>query len=74
MYYSFAIFYFLTCFLYFRMLTIKKQIIEKIYQNANSKNRSNIKKVENSIQLRKRFGVILFWPFYEIYLAIFNDE
>tara|TARA_B100000524_G_scaffold289242_1_gene164252 strand:- start:81 stop:251 length:171 start_codon:yes stop_codon:yes gene_type:complete len=56
------------------MLTIKKQIIEKIYQNANSKNRSNIKKVENSIQLRKRFGVILFWPFYEIYLAIFNDE
>jgi len=54
MYYSFVAFYLLTCFLYFRMLVIKNQIVEKIYQNANSKNRANIKKIKSLIETRKR--------------------
>ena len=74
MYYSFIVFYFLTCFLYFRMLSIKNQIVEKMYQNATSKNRSNIKKIKNSIELRKKIYIVLIWPLYEIYLATFSDE
>jgi len=74
MYYSFIAFYLLTCFLYFRMLTIENQIVEKIYQNANSKNRANIKKIKSLIETRKRIYIVLFWPIYEIYLTIFRNE
>ena len=74
MYYSFIAFYFLTCFLYFRILTIENKILEKIYQNASSKNRSNIKELKDLIKSRKRLQVVLFWPVYEVYLAMFSDE
>ena len=56
------------------MLSIKNQIVEKMYQNATSKNRSNIKKIKNSIELRKKIYIVLIWPLYEIYLATFSDE
>lgn len=56
------------------MLTIENKILEKIYQNANSKNRSNIKKFKDLIKSRKRLQIVLFWPVYEIYLAISSDE
>ena len=56
------------------MLAIKNQIVEKIYQNANSKNRANIKKIKSLIETRKRIYIVLFWPIYEIYLTIFRNE
>ena len=74
MYYSFIIFYFLTCFLYFSILSINSRIVDKIYQNATSKNRLNIKKIKSLIDARKKFYAILLWPLCEIYLKIFSDE
>tara|TARA_B100000035_G_C21030148_1_gene567996 strand:+ start:452 stop:676 length:225 start_codon:yes stop_codon:yes gene_type:complete len=74
MYYSFILFYLLLSFLYFINIKIFASILEKIYQNASSKNRKNIKETKVLIESRKKIYIILTWPLYEIYLLINKNE
>ncbi len=74
MYYSFILVYLLTSFLYFCVFNSIFKIVEKIHQNATSKNRTDIKKIKDSIFTRKRKAAALVWPFYEFYLLIGKNE
>jgi hypothetical protein len=51
-----------------------EKITKKMYQNATSKSRTSIKKVNLSIENRKKVYIVLFWPFYEAYLLITKNE
>lgn len=67
-------FYLLTCLLYRAVLKNIEKLVEKIYQNATSKNRNEIKKIKESIVTRRKIYVSLFWPLYEAYKGMFPDE
>jgi len=74
MYYSFILLYFLLCHLYFCTLNTINQVTKKMYQNATSKNRTDIKKINASIENRKKIIIVLFWPFYETYLLMSKNK
>ena len=74
MYYSFILFYLLTCWLYFCTLQLVYSVVKKIHQNATSKNRTSIKEIKDSISSRKKAALCLLWPFYEAYLFINKNE
>ena len=74
MYYSLILTYLLTSFLYFCVFNTISKIVEKMHQNATSKNRTAIKKIKESTSLRKRKIAALTWPFYEVYLMIGKNE
>lgn len=74
MYYNFILFYLLLGFLYFCTFKSIHEIVEKLYQNATSKNRTSLKKLKESITLRKKIIFALIWPVYEVYLLIKKDE
>jgi len=74
MYYSLILFYLLLSFLYYCVFKSISVIIEKLYQNATSKNRTNLKKLKESVALRKNVIFVLLWPIYEVYHLIKKDE
>ena len=56
------------------MLNTINQVTKKMYQNATSKSRTNIKKINTSIENRKKLVIVLFWPFYEAYLLMISNK
>ena len=74
MYYSFILFYLLTCWLYFCTFQSVYKVVEKIHQNATSKNRTSIKQIKTSIEARNKVYFALLWPLYELYLLINKNE